>query len=130
MQRVISFNARNPASPSADEIIGTMIESLYTHATATSSYERALRRVGRRAVVDALLNLAASPAATADTRAVAEQQLARLATRLAAATSADSADRAANAAVVRDVRNWLDRRVAPPKTNAVIALPPGTPIGN
>jgi hypothetical protein len=80
-------------APSADEVIGTMIESVYTDAPAPTSYERALRRVSRRAI-------------------------------------ADTGDRAANAALVRDARNWLDKRIAPPKTNAVIQLPPGTPIGN
>jgi len=30
---------------------------------------------------------------------------------------------------VRDARNWLDNRIAPPKTTGVIQLPPGTPIG-
>jgi hypothetical protein len=128
--RLVSFNARNPAAPSADEVIATMIESVYTDAPASTSYERALRRVSRRAVADALLNLASSQNATADVRAVAELHLNRLAARLAAAAAADNGDRAANAAVVRDARNWLDKRIAPPKTNAVIQLPPGTPIGN
>lgn len=128
--RVISFHARSATSPSAEEVINTMIESVYTNARATNSNEASLRRVSRRAVVDALLTLASSPRATPDARAVAEDQLSRLATRLSASPPPDADDRAANAAVVRDTRNWLDKRIAPPRTTSgLIQLPPGTPIG-
>ena len=129
VERMIAFHARAPASPSADEVIGAMIESSYTSAKASTPYELALRRATRRSVVDALLTLASNPRATPDARAVAEYQLNGLATRLAASTSPDSDDRAANAAVVRDARNWLDRRIAPPRSTGLIQLPPGTPIG-
>ena len=129
VERMIAFHARTPASPSADEVIGAMIESAFTAATASTPYESALRRAARRSVVDALLTLASNPHATADARAVAEYRLNGLATRLAASTSLDNDDRAANAAVVRDARNWLDRRIAPPRSAGLIPLPPGTPIG-
>jgi hypothetical protein len=129
VERVIAFHARNPAAPSAGEVMSAMIDAVFTKATAATPYEAALRRAARRSVVDALLALAANPRATADARAVAEDQLNRLATRLAASTPADDDDRAANAAAVRDTRNWLDRRIPPPRTTSVIPLPPGTPIG-
>jgi hypothetical protein len=106
-----------------------MIESVYSNAKASTPYEAALRRAARRSVVDALISLSANPRVTADARAVAEDRLNRLAVRLAALNATDSEDRAANAAVVRDARNWLDRRIAPPRTTGVIQLPPGTPIG-
>jgi hypothetical protein len=48
---------------------------------------------------------------------------------LSSATTEDADDRSADAEVVRDVRNWLDRRIAPPRPTSVIPLPPGTPIG-
>jgi hypothetical protein len=80
-------------------------------------------------VVDAIFTLATNPRATADAKAAADFQLNRLATQLSTQTTTDAEDRAANAAVVRDVRNWLDRRIAPPRPTGVIALPPGTPIG-
>ncbi|HEY6220377.1 MAG TPA: hypothetical protein VIV65_09995, partial [Gemmatimonadaceae bacterium] len=99
-------------------------------APASSSYEIALRRGARRSVVDAVIGLAANPRATPDARAVAEQQLNALATRLGTMAAADAEDRAANAAVVRDARNWLDRRIAPPRSTGLIQLPPGTPIGH
>jgi len=129
IERVLAFHARDAASPSADEVIGTLIAGVYTNSTATTAYERGVRRQARRAVVDALFALAADQQSTADVRAVADDQLNRLATTLTAAKSTDAEDRAANAEVVRNVRNWLDRRIAPPHTSGVIPLPPGTPIG-
>ncbi len=129
IERVILFHSRDAASPSADEVIGQLIAGVYTNATATSAYERGVRRQARRAVVDALFALAADQQSTTDTRAVADDQLSRLATTLSAASTTDAEDRAANAEVVRNVRNWLDRRIAPPRATGVIALPPGTPIG-
>jgi hypothetical protein len=129
VERLFAFHARNPAAPSADEVISTMIASVYDKAPAATPYEASLRREARRAVVDALLALASNQRATPDARAVAESNLDRLARRLATASATDADDRAANGAVVRDARNWLDHRIAPPKTTGVIDLPPGTPIG-
>jgi hypothetical protein len=129
VERLFAFHARNPAAPSADEVISTMIASVYDKAPAATPYEASLRREARRAVVDALLALASNQRATPDARAVAESNLDRLARRLATVSATDADDRAANGAVVRDARNWLDHRIAPPKTTGVIDLPPGTPIG-
>jgi hypothetical protein len=129
IERVISFHARDASSPSADEIVGGLIEGVYTNAAAATTYERGVRRQAQRAVVDALFALTTDQRATADVRAVADDALNRLATRLATVTTDDAEDRSANAEVVRDARNWLDRRVAPPKPTGVIPLPPGTPIG-
>jgi hypothetical protein len=102
---------------------------VYTNAAATTTYERGVRRQARRAVVDALFALATDQRSTADARAVADDALNRLAARLGTGAADDAEDSAANGAVVRDVRNWLDRRIAPPKPAGVIELPPGTPIG-
>ncbi len=129
IERVISFHARDAASPSADEVIGQLIAGVYSTATATTSSDRGVRRQARRAAVDALFALAADQMSTADVRAVADDQLNRLATTLSAANATDAEDRAANAEVVRNVRNWLDRGIAPPRPTGVIELPPGTPIG-
>jgi hypothetical protein len=129
MERVVSFHARDAASPSGDEVIGQLIDGVYAKSAAFNAYERGVRRQARRAVVDALFELAANQRATADVRALADAQLNALAKRLSAVAADDAEDRTANAEVVRDVRNWLDRRIAPPHPTAVIPLPPGTPIG-
>jgi len=129
IERLISFHARDATSPSADEVVGQLVAGVYTSAAATTPYERGVRRQARRAVVDALFGLAIDEHATADARAVADDQLNRLASRLSSSTAGDADDRSADAEVVRDVRNWLDRRIAPPRPKSVIPLPPGTPIG-
>ena len=130
IERVISFHARDAASPSAEEVIGQLVAGVYADAAATTAYERGVRRQARRAVVDALFALATDEHSTADVRTVADDELNQLATRLSSSPATDDAeDRAANAEVVRDVRNWLDRRIAPPRPTGVIPLPPGTPIG-
>ncbi|HEX4682019.1 MAG TPA: zinc-dependent metalloprotease, partial [Gemmatimonadaceae bacterium] len=129
IERVISFHARDAASPSADEVIGQLVAGVYTNAAATTAYERGVRRQARRAVVDALFALATDEHSTADVRAVADDQLNRLGTQLSSTRTDDAEDRSANAEVVRDARNWLDRRVAPPRPTNLIPLPPGTPIG-
>jgi hypothetical protein len=129
IERVISFHARDASSPSADEVISQLIAGVYTNSAATTAYERGVRRQARRAVVDALFSLATNQASTADVRSVADDQLNRLATRLSTAPTDDAEDRSANAEVVRDARNWLDRRIAPEHPTNVIPLPPGTPIG-
>jgi hypothetical protein len=127
--RLFAFHARNPSAPSADAVVSTMISSVWDRAAAATPYEASLRREARRAIVDALLSLASNPRATPDARAVAESRLDALARRLATSSAADAGDRASNNAVVRDARNWLDRRIAPPRSTGVIQLPPGTPIG-
>jgi hypothetical protein len=129
IERVISFHARDAASPSADEVIGQLIAGVYTSSAATTAYERGVRRQARRAVVDALFALATDPRATDDVRSVADDELNKLATRLSTAATDEAEDRSANSEVVRDVRNWLDRRIAPKPPTGLIPLPPGTPIG-
>jgi hypothetical protein len=123
MARVISFHARNSGSPSPDEVVRALTDATFTGSEA-NPYHAALRRVAQRAVVDALLLLASDQRSTPDARAVAEQHLARLADTLAASQTA------AATLAVRDIRNWLERRVPPPPRSSNIPLPPGTPIGN
>lgn len=134
LERVNAFYARNPQEPSVTEITDGLADAVFANGVARNANERALLRASRRAVVDGLIDLAANPRATADVKAAAEFTLGRLAARLsqplAAAGAPDSSERAANTATVRDIRNWLDKRIAPARTTANIQLPPGTPIGN
>jgi hypothetical protein len=119
--RVISFHARGGGLP-PDEVVRALTDAVFK-GEAASTYHTALRHVAQRAIVDALLTLAIEPRSTADARALAEQHLARIASSLA------NSQNAAHAHAVRDIRNWLDRRIAPPARTSPVALPPGTPIG-
>ena len=51
IERVISFHARDAASPSADEVISQLVDGVYTNAAAATPYERGVRRQARRAVL-------------------------------------------------------------------------------
>jgi hypothetical protein len=130
VERMIVSHARNAAAPSADEVIDRVIAAVYTDAIASTPYEFGLRRQTRRAVVDALFALAVNPRATADAKAIVDFHLSRLVNRLTSQGVSDTDDRASNAAVVRDARNWLERRITPALPTGVIPLPPGTPIGS
>lgn len=123
MARVVSFHARTGESPTMDAIVNTLKTAVF-RGDDTSEYHRALRSVAQRALVDALLSLAIDTRTTAEVRAIAERQLATIAGDQENSLSPTSM------LIVRDVRNWLDRRIAPPSRTSPIQLPPGTPIGN
>jgi hypothetical protein len=120
--RVVSFHARN-GGITPDEVVRAMTDAVFS-GTESDTYHRALRQVAQRAVVDALLTLAIDTRSTADARALAEAHLDRV------AGSLSNTSTAASASMVRDIRNWLDRRIAPPARTTPVSLPPGTPIGN
>lgn len=119
--RVISFHARN-GGLTPDEMVRALSDAVFT-GTDGNAYHTALRAVAQRAVVDALLTLAIDARSTADARALAEFHLDRIADAL------NSSSSPAHAHAVRDIRNWLERRIAPPARTSPVALPPGTPIG-
>jgi hypothetical protein len=119
--RVISFRARS-GGITPDEVLRTLTDAVFT-GSDDNAYHTALRTVAQRAVIDALLSLAIDTRSTADARALAEAHLDRIANSLA------SSPTPAHTHAVRDIRNWLDRRIAPPARTSPISLPPGTPIG-
>ena len=119
--RVISFHARS-GGLTPDEVVRALTDAVFT-GTDNNAYDTALRTVAQRAVVDGLLTLAIDARSTADARALAEFHLDRIADAL------NSSGSPAHAHAVRDIRNWLERRIAPPARTSPVALPPGTPIG-
>ncbi|HEY0671969.1 MAG TPA: zinc-dependent metalloprotease [Longimicrobiales bacterium] len=120
--RVISFHARS-SGLAPDEVVRTMTDAVFA-GNDGNPYHAALRRVAQRAVVDALLTLAIDARSTADARALAEAHLDRV------ANSLNGSSEPAHTHMVRDIRNWLERRIAPPARTSPIPLPPGTPIGS
>ena len=119
--RVISFHAR-AGGITPDEVVRALTDAVFT-GSDHNTYHAALRAVAQRAVVDALLTLAIDARSTADSRALAEFHLDRI------ADSLGNSSAPAHAHAVRDIRNWLDRRIAPPARTSPVTLPPGTPIG-
>jgi hypothetical protein len=75
--------------------------------------DAALRRVTQRAVVDAMLDLAGSRAATPEVRAVCEQHLDVLRKRLAGTHATVTEDQGHHAAARRDIERYFDGRDDP-----------------
>jgi hypothetical protein len=109
--RLVSFHARDRGNPSLDEVLGTLVQATWG-AKPGGAADAALRRVAQRAVVDGLLDLAGSPAATPEVRAVTELHLTRLEERLGEGRGASPAaeDRAHRAAARHDIRRYFEGR--------------------
>jgi hypothetical protein len=109
--RLVSFHARDAANPGLDEVIASLITATWVApAAAETTMNAALRRVAQRATVDAMLDLAGSPAATAQVRATAEHHLAQLRQRLAASPGTGNDERGHRAAAGRDIDRYFDGR--------------------
>jgi hypothetical protein len=122
--RLVSFNARDRANPSFDEVVAALVDATWGDARGGDAHDAALRRVAQRATVDALLDLAGDQAATAEVRATAAHHLTRL-RGIAARAAASSEDRAHRGAVRRDIDRYFegrDDRAARPRP-APIELP-------
>jgi hypothetical protein len=103
--RVATFHARDAANPSLDELLDAVVGA--TWGASGTGADAPLRRVTQRAALDAMLDLAGSPAATADVRAAVEARLERLDATLAA-RAGTAADRAHHATARRDIRRYLE----------------------
>jgi hypothetical protein len=109
--RLASFHARDAANPGLDEVIAALVTATWAApAAGESTMNAALRRVAQRATVDAMLDLAGSPAATAQVRATAEHHLAQLRQRLAASPGTGNDERGHRAAAGRDIDRYFDGR--------------------
>lgn len=107
--RLVSFNARDRANPSFDEVVGALVEVTWGARAAGDAHDAALRRVTQRATVDALLDLAGNSAATSEVRATAEHHLARL-RDVASRAGAGGAEQGHRATVRRDIDRYFDGR--------------------
>jgi hypothetical protein len=107
--RLVAFHLRDPRNPSLDEVLGGLVETTWG-APPGAPADAALRRVAQRAVLDGVLDLAGSPNASAEVRAVAELHLSRLEERTGATRAAalPAVDRAHRAAARRDIRRYFE----------------------
>lgn len=124
--RLVAFHARQPDAPSLEEVISRVIARTWGAAPGP---QPALRRVVQRAVVDALIGLAADEAASVDARAGAEWGLREIAETI---QNADLSDPSAEAHVLlawADIDRFLSRRDDPTARSRPLPAPPGTPIG-
>ncbi|HUF65274.1 MAG TPA: zinc-dependent metalloprotease [Gemmatimonadaceae bacterium] len=107
--RLVSFNARDPASLSFDEVARALVDATWGTPAGGDAHDAALRRVTQRAAVDGLLDLAGNRGATSEVRATAAHHLARV-REIAARTGAGNADQGHRAAVRRDIDRYFDGR--------------------
>jgi hypothetical protein len=88
-----------------------------------------LRQVAQRAVLDALLRLAAEPGASPEVRSAVFAELGRLRAKLGLRHAADRGTEAHLRLAERDLREFLDRPEARQPPAPAPAPPPGRPIG-
>jgi hypothetical protein len=115
-------------APTLDGLLRRLVAATWERAPDASPRHAALRRVAQRAVLDAMLDLAARPEASVEVRAAVVHRLERLRAVLRARTAADPATVAHLRLGARDIDEFLDRpdtRKVPPPQPA----PPGRPIG-
>ncbi len=119
---------REPGAPRFEDVIREL-EAATWEAPLQKSVRRAeLRRVGERAVLDGMLDLAASPAASPEVRATTWGSLTRLRRGLAAhSASGDEEDFRALAR--RDIDEFFSKPESRKNRPAAVEAPPGRPIG-
>jgi hypothetical protein len=117
--RVVSFHARDPANPSFDEVLATLLQATWGRRAGGDTRQvgpddAVLHRVAQRATLDALLDLAGDPRATAEVRAVTEHHLQRLSQQLGlGGATATDAERAHRATARRDFERYFEGRDDP-----------------
>jgi hypothetical protein len=109
--RLVALHVRDPANPSLDEVLNALVDATWG-APARDAADAALVRVVERSVVDGLLDLAGSPRATVEVRALAEDHLVRLRDRAAGASLGAEA-RGHGGAIRRDIDRYFDGRDDP-----------------
>ncbi len=113
-----------------DELLAQLIKATWGAVDVVPARRAALRRVTQRVVLERLMDLAADPAANADTRALVRLHLERLRATLRLRQPHDVLERAHDRQAERDLRVFLDEpAVAAPKFLSPVA-PPGRPIGH
>lgn len=123
--RLASFHARDAANPGLDEVIGALVDATWGRAATPGEahMDAALRHAAQRAVLDAMLDLAGSAAATAQVRAIASERLEMLARDVTAA-SATVDERGHRTTAARDIARFFEGTLESPRPRpARVALP-------
>jgi hypothetical protein len=125
--RLVALHDRDPEVPTPEEVIARLIDRAWPAHTPA---ERAtLRRVVQRAAVDALVDLAANPSATVESRGAAEWGLRRILETVQAMDPRSPEAQAHRQLLWGDIDRFLNRRDESTERSRPIGTPPGTPIG-
>jgi hypothetical protein len=104
MHRLQAAHASDPAYPSPDEVLGTLVDRTWGSSEGPHA---ALSRAVQRAVLDGLLDLAGDERTGAMVRAVAERRLIVLQDALERQRRGEPEDRAHREAAHRDIARYL-----------------------
>ncbi len=128
MARLTAFSARNPELPTPEEVVGRLIER--TWGERRHQQHAVLQQAVERVVVDVLLDLAAHPEATVESRAAAEWGLRRVADLIQQREPQLPVEEAHRTMAWADIERFLQRRTLPADRSEPVPQPPGTPIGS
>ena len=121
--RVVSFRARDPDSLSLHEVISGLLEATWENSASTDEMEATLLQITQRAVVDGILDLAASPEAPAEVRSVAHHHLVDLTRRLEHDQEREREEDTAHRQLVRqDIERFLATGNLPELRTGVIPV--------
>jgi hypothetical protein len=124
--RLVRFHDEDPENPSLSEVTGSLVDLISTEERDGGN--SALRRAVREVAVSTLMGIAADQTNDASVRAMYEEALRDLASRLRAHPGHDveAADRHAT---IESIERFLARPIAPRELPPAPAVPPGPPIG-
>ncbi len=108
--RLASFHSQDRSNPSLGEVLETLVDATWgapAPAAGTDPQLPALQRVAQRAVLDGLLDLAGSNAATPAVRATTEAVLTDLRDRLRTGGAAFAQEEGARGAALRDIERYF-----------------------
>jgi len=125
--RLVQQHAVDPALPGLEDVLDALTAATFG-APAATAYEAELTRATERVLVEQLMALASS-ATMPQVRAVAAWRLERQVAGGSEAPAGDDAEAAHRALLVRDIKRFLDRPLAPAPAIASPQAPPGAPIG-
>jgi hypothetical protein len=121
--------ASGPDALTLDGLLGRLLKASWGAPPDATAAHAALRRVAQRAVLDALLDLAAHAEAAPEVRAQAVARLARLRSELRLRKGGDAESEAHLRLAERDVQEFLERPELRKERRDPLPAPPGRPIG-
>lgn len=127
--RIVALQGRNPELPSLEEVIGRVIDRTWTVPAPPEPGLAQLKRLVQRVVVDELIDLAASDAASVEARAGAEWGLRRILDMAGGMGSQRPEEQSHLDLVVADIERFLSRPEVATKRSVPPAEPRGVPIG-
>jgi len=126
--RLVEFHSRTNANPDLKEVLEALIGAIWKVATPRVAYHAEIARAVQSLAVNRLMELAATPDASPQVRAVATQSLRDLSSWLKLPVSA-AINPAHRSATREDIERFLARPDATRKQTAPPNAPPGDPIG-